>query len=176
MERAAERGVPAQTIDAVFKAFEPFERYDPEPGSRPGFLYQQSTLRDALVATRADSPITSLPVLIETAKRELREMGLTERAGQFERAGVAIAKLVVDGASLKASMVKRPSRSSPDWTHKTLSNSAMLRDWKVRWRTCDNALSDISTDNRHVSSLRRSNNAVVKVSKAHLLNRRTPVE
>ena len=27
VERAAERGVPAQTIDAVFKAFEPFERY-----------------------------------------------------------------------------------------------------------------------------------------------------
>ena len=66
---------------------------------------------------------------LQRAKRELREMGLTERAGQFERAGVAIAKLVVDGASLKASMVKRPSRSSPDWTHKTLSNSAMLRDW-----------------------------------------------
>src|SRR5450759_973740 len=27
VERAAERGVPPQTIDAVFKAFEPFERY-----------------------------------------------------------------------------------------------------------------------------------------------------
>ena len=27
VERAAERGVPAQVIDAVFKAFEPFERY-----------------------------------------------------------------------------------------------------------------------------------------------------
>jgi hypothetical protein len=27
VERAAERGVPAATIDAVFKAFEPFERY-----------------------------------------------------------------------------------------------------------------------------------------------------
>jgi DNA polymerase-3 subunit alpha len=27
VERAAERGVPARTIDAVFKAFEPFERY-----------------------------------------------------------------------------------------------------------------------------------------------------
>ncbi|HEY5521380.1 MAG TPA: DNA polymerase III subunit alpha [Candidatus Limnocylindrales bacterium] len=27
VQRAAERGVPAQTIDAVFKAFEPFERY-----------------------------------------------------------------------------------------------------------------------------------------------------
>ncbi len=63
------------------------------------------------------------------AKRDLRDLGLTERSGQFERAGVAIAKLAVDGAALKASLVKRPSRSSPDWTHKTLSSSAMLRDW-----------------------------------------------
>ncbi len=63
------------------------------------------------------------------AKRDLRDLGLTERSGQFERAGVAIAKLAVDGAALKASVVKRPSRSSPEWTHRTLSNSAMLRDW-----------------------------------------------
>ncbi len=66
---------------------------------------------------------------LQRAKRELREMGLTERSGQFERAGVAIAKLVVDGATLTASTVKRPSRNSPEWTHKTLSSSAMLRDW-----------------------------------------------
>jgi hypothetical protein len=32
----------------------------------------------------------------------------------------------------------------------TGSCSAMLRSWKVRWRTCDNQLSDISPDNRHV--------------------------
>ncbi|MGD9831930.1 MAG: hypothetical protein AB7U92_04160 [Piscinibacter sp.] len=63
------------------------------------------------------------------ARRELREMGLSERAGQFERAGLAIAKLVIDGAALNASVVKRPSRNSPEWTHKTLSSSAMLRDW-----------------------------------------------
>ncbi len=30
------------------------------------------------------------------------------------------------------------------------SCSAMLRSWRVKWRTCDNQLSDISTDNRHV--------------------------
>ncbi|SEC52995.1 hypothetical protein SAMN04489844_2467 [Nocardioides exalbidus] len=30
------------------------------------------------------------------------------------------------------------------------SCSVMLRSWKVRWRTCDNQLSGISTDNRHV--------------------------
>ena len=66
---------------------------------------------------------------LQRAKRDLRDLGLTERSGQFERAGLAIAKLAVDGAALKASMVKRPSRSSPEWTHKTLSSSAMLRDW-----------------------------------------------
>ena len=26
----------------------------------------------------------------------------------------------------------------------------MLRSWRVKWRTCDNQLSDISPDNRHV--------------------------
>ena len=30
------------------------------------------------------------------------------------------------------------------------SCSAMLRSWRVTWRTCDNQLSDISPDNRHV--------------------------
>lgn len=66
---------------------------------------------------------------LQRAKRDLREMGLSERAGSFERAGTAIAKLAVEGATLKASVVKRPSRNSPEWTHKTLSSSAMLRDW-----------------------------------------------
>ncbi|RYC04894.1 hypothetical protein [Nocardioides zhouii] len=30
------------------------------------------------------------------------------------------------------------------------SCSAMLRSWRVKWRTCDNQLADISPDNRHV--------------------------
>lgn len=30
------------------------------------------------------------------------------------------------------------------------SCSAMLRSWQVRWRTCDNQLSDVSPDNQHV--------------------------
>jgi hypothetical protein len=32
----------------------------------------------------------------------------------------------------------------------TGSCSAMMRDFRVKWRTCDNQLSDISSDNRHV--------------------------
>ncbi|WP_322921212.1 hypothetical protein [Nocardioides renjunii] len=35
----------------------------------------------------------------------------------------------------------------------TGSCSAMLRDWRVRWRTCDNRFSDVSPDNRHVLGL-----------------------
>ena len=50
---------------------------------------------------------------LQRAKRELRELGLSEREGRFDRRGVAIAKLALDGATLKASIVKRPSRSSP---------------------------------------------------------------
>ena len=62
------------------------------------------------------------------AKRDLRELGLTEREGRFERRGQSIAKIAVDGATLKASIVKRPGRS-PEWTDKTLRDSAALRDF-----------------------------------------------
>lgn len=66
---------------------------------------------------------------LQRARRELRELGLAEREGRFERAGVAIAKLAVDGAMLKAAVVKRPSRNSPEWTEKTLRDAAALRDF-----------------------------------------------
>jgi hypothetical protein len=62
------------------------------------------------------------------AKRELRELGLAEREGRFERRGQQIAKLVVDGPALKASIVKRPGRS-PEWTDRLLRDSAALRDF-----------------------------------------------
>ncbi len=66
---------------------------------------------------------------LQRAKRELRELGLSEREGRFDRRGVAIAKLALDGVTLKASIVKRPSRSSPEWTDKTLRDSAAVRDF-----------------------------------------------
>ena len=65
---------------------------------------------------------------LQRAKRELRDLGLTERGGRFERKGQAIAKLAVDGATLKASIVRRPGRS-PEWTEKTLGDAAALRDF-----------------------------------------------
>lgn len=65
---------------------------------------------------------------LQRAQRELRALGLAEREGRFERRGQQIAKLAVDGATLKASIVKRPGRS-PEWTDKTLRDSAAVRDF-----------------------------------------------
>jgi hypothetical protein len=65
---------------------------------------------------------------LQRAKRELRELGLTEREGRFERKGQLIARLAVDGDTLKAGIVKRPGRS-PEWTDKTLRDAAGVRDF-----------------------------------------------
>ena len=65
---------------------------------------------------------------LQRAKRELRELGLTEREGRFERRAQQIARVAVDGATLKAAIVKRPGRT-PEWTEKTLRSSADLRDF-----------------------------------------------
>lgn len=65
---------------------------------------------------------------LQRAKRDLRELGLTEREGRFERRGQQIAKLAIDGGTLKAAIVKRPGRS-PEWTEKTLRDAAALRDF-----------------------------------------------
>ena len=62
-------------------------------------------------------------------KRDLRELGLTEREGRFERRGSLIARAVVDDAVLRAARVKQPSRSSPEWLDKPLRSSADLRDF-----------------------------------------------
>ena len=65
---------------------------------------------------------------LQRGRRELRELGLVEREGRFERKAQQIARLAVDGETLKASVVRRPGRS-PEWTDKTLRNSADLRDF-----------------------------------------------
>jgi len=64
---------------------------------------------------------------LQTLKRELRALGLTEREGRFERRGMAIARAAAAGAVLQAARVKRPSRDSPQWLDKPLTNSADLR-------------------------------------------------
>ena len=47
-------------------------------------------------------------------------LGFVERAGVFERRGLALARARIDGAALAAAMVKRPSHASPSWQARTL--------------------------------------------------------
>ncbi|MBX3621757.1 MAG: hypothetical protein KF891_17440 [Rhizobacter sp.] len=62
-------------------------------------------------------------------RRDLRDAGLTERGGVFERRGVAIARVAVDGTQLKAETVKRPSRNAPEWQARLLKTAAEVRDY-----------------------------------------------
>jgi hypothetical protein len=62
-------------------------------------------------------------------KRSLRELGLSERAGVFERRGVAIATAAVADGAIGAAVVKKPSRNSPEWQPRTLKSAADARDF-----------------------------------------------
>jgi hypothetical protein len=66
---------------------------------------------------------------LQKLRRDLRELGLTEREGRFERRGSLIARAAVDGTTLRAARVKRPARSSPEWIEKVLRSSADARDF-----------------------------------------------
>jgi len=66
---------------------------------------------------------------LQRLKRDLRALGLAERAGIFERGAVAIARAAVDGDALQAAVVKRPSRASPEWVACRLKSSADVRDF-----------------------------------------------
>ena len=66
---------------------------------------------------------------LQTLRRELRALGLSERDGRFERRGTPIARAVVDGDLLRAARVKRPSRTSAEWLDKALKNSADVRSF-----------------------------------------------
>lgn len=79
---------------------------------------------------------------LQRLRRDLREAGLAERGGQFERRGVAIAKAAVAGGEISAAIVKRPSRSSPQWQPKTLKSSADVRDFVAHLKKQLSAWSD----------------------------------
>ena len=66
---------------------------------------------------------------LQKLQRGLRDLGLTERAGYFERRGIAIARAGIDGMTVRAARVKRPSRSSPEWVERVLRSSADARDF-----------------------------------------------
>jgi hypothetical protein len=68
-------------------------------------------------------------------QRELRDLGLSEREGRFERRGQVIARAAGDGAALKVAAVKRPGRS-PEWQpERLLRSSADVRDFVATLKT-----------------------------------------
>jgi glutamate 5-kinase len=66
---------------------------------------------------------------LASLKRSLRELGLVEREGRFERKTIAIARAAVEGEAIAAARVKRPSRSSPEWQQCRVTNSGQVRDF-----------------------------------------------
>jgi hypothetical protein len=79
-------------------------------------------------------------------KRELRDLGLSEREGKFERRGQAIARASLDGGALTAAAVKRPGRS-PEWQPvRTLKSAADLRDFVAALKTSLARWNDSSSD------------------------------
>ncbi len=64
-------------------------------------------------------------------QRELREMGLTEREGRWERRGRVIAQLTLHEGAILAKRAKRPSRHTPEWQSRTLKSGADVRDFSA---------------------------------------------
>jgi hypothetical protein len=67
---------------------------------------------------------------LQRLKRELRDAGLTEREGRFERKGQVLARAALsdDGAVLRVATVKKPTRA-PEWQEVTLRDAAQVRDF-----------------------------------------------
>lgn len=68
------------------------------------------------------NPTTAL----QRVQRELKALGLAERAGTFERRGLVIARVAMVEAELRASLVQKPSRNSPQWQHRPLADHAQV--------------------------------------------------
>ena len=66
---------------------------------------------------------------LQRLRRDLREFGLNERAGVFERGGIALARASVSLGQIDAAVVRKPSRNSPEWQARTLKTSADVRDF-----------------------------------------------
>jgi hypothetical protein len=85
-----------------------------------------------------DAPWTPPPFDPDTAlamlRRSLRELGLSEREGRWERRGLAVARAAVEGDALVAALVRRPARSGPEWQTRRLRSAAELRDWLAEAR------------------------------------------
>ena len=66
---------------------------------------------------------------LQRLRRDLRELGLTERAGAFERRGVVLARIAISQGHLEAAVVRKASRNSPEWQQRILKTPADVRDF-----------------------------------------------
>jgi hypothetical protein len=96
-------------------------------------------MSDDFFALPAFKPLDALQRL----KRELRALGLSEREARFERRGVALVRLWLEGDRLNAAVVRAPARS-PDWQARALPDQAAVRAFLddvrqrlARWQDVD---------------------------------------
>ncbi len=64
---------------------------------------------------------------LQRLRRDLRELGLSERGGAWERRGQALARIADEDGTLRLEMVREPART-PQWDRRTLTDNATLRD------------------------------------------------
>ena len=61
-------------------------------------------------------------------QRELRQLGLSEREGAFQRRDLAWARASLEDGVLGAALARQPARR-PDWQPRQIRNNAELRDF-----------------------------------------------
>jgi DNA polymerase-3 subunit alpha len=104
VERAGERGVPAQTIDAVFKAFEPFERYGFNKAHATCYgliAYQTAYLKANYTVEYMTSVLTAFRDTAEkvaAAIAECRRLGIEVRTPDVHRSGLGF---TVEGDAIR---------------------------------------------------------------------------
>jgi len=102
--RAAERGVPAQTIDQVFKAFEPFERYGFNKAHATCYgliAYQTAYLKANYTVEYMTSVLTAFRDTAEkvaAAIAECRRLGIEVRTPDVHRSGLGF---TVEGEAIR---------------------------------------------------------------------------
>jgi hypothetical protein len=65
---------------------------------------------------------------LQRLQRDLRSLGLVERAGVFERQGQAWVTVRTAAQALEVALAKAPART-PQWQPRTLKDNAQLRDF-----------------------------------------------
>jgi DNA polymerase-3 subunit alpha len=104
VERAAERGVPAATIDAVFKAFEPFERYGFNKAHATCYgliAYQTAYLKANFTVEYMTSVLTAFrdnAEKVAAAVAECRRLGIEVRTPDVHRSGLGF---TVEGEAIR---------------------------------------------------------------------------